>query len=626
MRLYEETIEQFRQDVDYNRLTDILTQKFSEAYHRKAGFPEINSWNNSLRFLRTATDFASLKDNMVVLEFKLPLNSDRIDAMLFGMDEENNENVVLIELKQWSNPKVHPCEIEGNVLVEHGKNWVQHEHPSMQAEGYYNGLMDSVAVFEEKPVLGLESWVYCHNYSRINDGVLYDKKYDGWLKKYHLFSKDDVGELGKYLNKKLKAGHGLEVLGRFNASPIRPSKKLMEHVHHMVNENQMFNLMNEQIAAYNAIIDRAKKVSTTKKKSVIIVNGGPGTGKSVIALQVMSELMKKGKEVYHATGSSSFTKTLRKILGGRLSNRFHFFFNFTHYPENSVDVLICDEAHRIRKDSNDWGVPYKLKSKNPQVEDIIKSAKLTVFFIDEFQVVRPNEVGSIDLIKKAALKYTTLENIYEFELKTQFRCSGSDAFLQWIDNMLDVRPSDHVFLTDEDKMEFKIVDNPAELKRLVDEKNAKKSNSARIVAGFCWPWSDPRADGTLVDDVVIGDFRVPWEAKHGKRVAPGIPDASLWAYDPGGVNQVGTVYTIQGFEFDYVGVIFGKDLVYNPGTKVWECKPENSHDSMIKRNNADITKHLKNVYRVLLSRAHKGVFVYFMDENTRKFFESRVIK
>lgn len=384
----------------------------------------------------------------------------------------------------------------------------------------------------------------------------------------------------------------------------------------MINKQQVFNLIDDQIAAYNAIMYRANRQSKQHEKSVIIVKGGPGTGKSVIALEVMGELMRKGKTVFHATGSSAFTKTLRKLVGKRAEKFYKFFFNFTKLKENEINVLICDEAHRIRKTSNDYGVPHMFKSPNPQIDDLIKPAKLSVFFIDEHQIVRPNEIGNVELIKNAAKKLEVSEsNIFEFELKTQFRCSGSDTYLQWLENILDIRESDIQTLTKATGMEFKIFDSPHELKKAIEQKNKEKGNSARIVAGFCWPWSEPRPDGSLVNDVKIGDFEMPWENKK---------EAWTWATNESGMDQVGTVYTAQGFEFDYIGVIFSNDLVYDKKQKKWISKPENSQDSVVKRGNKNLTEHLKNVYRVLMSRAHKGVYVYFMDKDTKEFFKSKI--
>ena len=146
-----------------------------------------------------------------------------------------------------------------------------------------------------------------------------------------------------------------------------------------------------------------------------------------------------------------------------------------------------------------------------------------------------------------------------------------------------------------------------------------------MTAGFCWSWSQPERDGALVEDVIIGDFKRPWNAKpDAKKLAKGIPKAPLWAYDPNGINQVGCVYTIQGFEFDYVGIIFGKDLVYNFGTQRWEGHPEHSEDPTVKRSKDRFTDLVKNTYRVLLSRGMKGCYVYFMDKDTENFFKSRI--
>jgi DUF2075 family protein/phage repressor protein C with HTH and peptisase S24 domain len=429
-----------------------------------------------------------------------------------------------------------------------------------------------------------------------------------------VFAKEDIAALGAYLKERLVTGTGFEVFGRFVTSPIRPSKKLLEHTGEMINSQQIFTLIDDQIAAYNAIMHKAKFLARSGKKALVIVKGGPGTGKSVIALEVMGELLRQGKVVYHATGSSAFTNTLRKIVGRRARNFFKFFFHFTKQEDNTIDVLICDEAHRIRRDSSDFRVPAKFRSKAPQVDDLIRPAKLSIFFIDEKQIVRPKEIGGIQLIKSAAQKFGVDDkDIAEFELTTQFRCSGSDAYLQWLDHVLGLRQAEIPRF--DRKMEFRIFDNPLEMMEEVRARNGESKNSARITAGFCWPWSDPSPDGTLIKDVQIGKFQMPWEKK---------TDFWKWATDDAGMEQVGTVYTAQGFEFDYIAVIFGKDLLYAPDIRSWKADPAASFDTQVARNNPDLAEHLKSVYRVLLSRAHKGVYVYFMDERTRTYFEENI--
>jgi DUF2075 family protein len=613
MRLYEGTVEQFNQDITQNRIADLIQQRYQLYYHKLPRSSEYRSWQQSLNILNNSIRHSKLVDNKIIVEYELPYSTRRIDVLIFGKDYSDRDSVVLMELKQWSNEHIYDCTNEGNVVVDfNGKNEVP--HPCLQVEGYHFDLQDFLKVFREDPPTKLSSCAYCHNYSKYKKDTLFLPKFQSIIEKYPLFAKEDVEALGLYLQKRLKNGGGLEVFNRFIESPIRPSKKLLDHTGEMISRQRIFNLIDDQIAAYNAIIHKTKELSRTNKKSVVIVKGGPGTGKSVIALEVMGELMRLGKVVYHATGSSAFTNTLRRIVGRRASNLFKFFFNFTQHKDNEIEVLICDEAHRIRSDSSDFRVPRRFRSRSPQVNDLVRPAKLSVFFIDEHQIVRPKELGSIALIKEAAKKHDIDDDdIIEFELKTQFRCSGSDAYLQWLDKTLDIRDSDINYF--DSKMKFIICNDPLSLKKAIDERNKRKENCARLVAGFCWPWSEPRTDGSLINDVKIGDFEMPWEKKN---------EFWRWATDRTGMQQVGTVYTAQGFEFDYIGIIFGPDLVYRKNEGGWLARPEKSFDRMVTTNNPNLIKHLKSVYRVLLSRAHRGVYVYFMDKETEEYFRLRM--
>jgi uncharacterized protein len=618
LKLYTGTSEQFIQDILENRLADKLRTAYESYYYRLAGQQEVVSWTNSLQFVKNVIEYASLKDDMVVVEYELPYSNRRIDCILFGKGTDNLSNAVIMELKQWS--KVESCDLENEVLTFTGGANRFEAHPSFQAQGYYSYLKDFVEVFGNDTI-NLSAISYCHNYSRTSD-VMFGPKFQSVMKDFPLFAKEDVKELASYLKARLSAGDGLAVFNRFSSSPVGPTKKLLEHTSKMIKGQKVFNLLEDQLAAYYAILDRAKKATKLKSKCVIIVRGGPGTGKSVIALNVIAELLSKGQTVFHATGSAAFTSTLKKIVGSRAASMFKYFISFTNVKENSVDVLVCDEAHRIRAKSISRFTPKAERSNKPQVEELIEAAKVSVFFIDDFQVVRPYEQGSTELIRATAKKYNA--ELFEFELKTQFRCSGSDGFLNWLDNALEIRETANTMLTKNEKMDFKILDSPQTLYEAVKKKNEEKPNSARMAAGFCWPWSNPNPDGSLVEDVVIGDFRMTWEAKNDMKVAPGIPEARLWAYDPNGVNQMGSIYTIQGFEFDYVGVIFGDDLAWDPSTKTWVGKPENSADAAVKRDKANFAKYAKNAYRVLLTRGMMGCYVYFVNKDTENYFKSLI--
>jgi hypothetical protein len=622
MRLYEGTSRQFVEDTIQNQIAEKLRQSYESYYSRRVNPREMTAWTNSLQFMKNVIERNSLFENMVVLEYELPYANERIDFIIFGEDENSSSNVVIVELKQWS--VVEDCDVEGNVITYVGGANRMESHPSYQVGGYHYYIKDFVQFFDEKNT-SLSSCVYCHNYTKTENGALFLPKFQEVLKEFPIFTKEDFDNLGKYLKSRLSKGNGLEIFNRFMSSGIKPSKKLLEHAEKMIRGQKAFTLLDEQITANNTIIDRAKKCSKLKRKSVIIVRGGPGTGKSVIALNAVAELLSKGLTVFHATGSAAFTTTLREIVGTRASKLFKYFNSFQaeKVKENEIDVLVCDEAHRIRETSQSRFTRRESRSNVPQIEELIRAAKVSIFFIDDYQVVRPTEIGSTKLIKETAQKFGA--EVFDFELRTQFRCSGSDGYLNWIDNTLGIRETANMILTKNEKMEFKIFNNPHELYEAIKQKNTEKPNSARLVAGFCWPWSDPNPDGTLKEDVVIGDFRMTWEAKNeAKKLAPNIPKAALWAYDPNGVNQVGSIYTIQGFEFEYVGVIFGKDLIYDPVKKTWVGKPENSADAMVKRNKEIFLKNVKNTYRVLLTRGMKGIYVYFMDKNTEEFIRSRI--
>jgi DUF2075 family protein len=596
-----------------NEIADRIGSSYERYYRRRVNPLEYRAWQQSLNFLKNSFEHAGLIDNKIIIEYELPYSTRRIDALIFGRDQHRGDSVVLIELKQWSNENVEDCPSEGNIVVDYGRFKREQPHPSLQVQGYHYDLKDFLTVFGEKPEITLNSCAYCHNYSREGPNpILFSPKFKKETEAFPVFAKEDVQTLGAYLRERLSEGNGFELFGRFVTSPIRPSKKLLEHTSEMINKQQFFNLIDDQIAAYNSIMHKAKKLSKTDRKSIVIVNGGPGTGKSVIALEVMGELMRQGKTVFHATGSSAFTNTLRKLVGSRGQRLFKFSDSFMTTEPDSIEVLIFDEAHRIRKTSQGRYTRREDRSNLPQIDELLRLARLNIFFIDENQIVRPEEIGSVALIKEAGKRFgVNEEDIAEFELKTQFRCSGSDAYLQWLDKVLGITDSEEFSF--DARMQFKIFSSPTEMMGEIRQRNLEKKNSARIVAGFCWPWSKPNSDGSLVNDVRIGDFAMPWEKK----------DAFWkWATDDSGMEQVGTIYTAQGFEFDYIGLIFGNDLVYDWDKQQWRSVPQNSHDIQVKRNNPDLTRHLQNVYRVLMSRAHRGVYVYFMNEDTERYFRS----
>jgi hypothetical protein len=621
MRLYAGTSQQFIQDTVQNQIAEKLRLAFFNYFRYYPSPGEINSWKNSLRAVSQVFQYSNLLDHGIVLEYQLPLTSKRLDCIICGKDGNKKDNAVIIELKQWDKCEEATGENEVITWVGGGKREVL--HPSVQVGQYKVYLEDTHTAFnvEDDPIF-LNACTYMHNYNYYSEDVIFSAKFKDILEKCPLFTADDVNKMKDYLINKLSAGNGTTVLKRIEESKYRPNKKLMDHVGNVIKGKSEYILLDEQLIVYDKVCSCAKEGFHDKQKTIIIVKGGPGTGKSVIAINLMADLLLKGYNAHYATGSRAFTETLRKIIGTRGSAQFKYFNSYSDAEENAVDVLIADEAHRLRETSVSRFTKRDKRLDIPQIEELVKASKVCVFFIDDDQIVRPGEIGSVNYIKEYSLKKNC--KVFEYELEAQFRCNGSNAFVNWINNTLGIKRTANVIWDLHEEFDFKVFKSPEALERAIREK-VDQGYTGRVTAGFCWPWSMPNQDGTLKDDVIIGDYRRPWDAKpEARKLAPGIPKASLWAYDKNGINQVGCVYTAQGFEFDYVGVIFGPDLVYNFETQKWEGHLEHSADSIVKRSKENFTNLVKNTYRVLLSRGMKGCYVYFMDENTEKFFRTRI--
>lgn len=623
MRLYAGTSQQFIQDNIQNQIAEKLRLAFEFHFRSKPSPNEVNSWRNSLRSLSQVVQYAHLLYHGIILEYQLPLSSKRLDCIICGRDQSGKDNAVIIELKQWD-------KCEGNDIDKLVTTWVGGGmrdvlHPSVQVGQYQMYLKDVHTVFYNPTMpIELSACAYLHNYHYIKDDVILSDKYKDHIDRCPLFSADDVERLKDYLVPRLEGGEGIEVLTRIEESKYRPSRKLMLHVSDMIKSKSEYVLLDEQLVVYEKVLGSVKKGFHDKQKTVIIAKGGPGTGKSVIAINLMSDLLRSGYNAHYATGSKAFTETLRAAIGTRGSVQFKYFNSYMQAERDVVDVMIADEAHRIRKTSNNRFTKKDSRSDLAQIDELIRASKVCVFFIDDKQVVRPDEIGSVEYIQNAAKDNKCY--LHEYELDIQFRCGGSDVFVNWISNTLGVERTPNVIWEGDHLFDFRIFDSPLELEQAIKQK-VQDGHTARMAAGFCWPWSNPKKDGTLVDDVVVGDYQKPWNARpDAGRLSKDIPKASLWAYDPNGINQIGCIYTAQGFEFDYAGVIIGNDLVYDPSTASWQGNKQNSYDNVVKRSNSEFVDLVKNTYRVLLTRGLKGCYVHFVDENTKNFFKSRIEK
>ena len=621
--IYSEPQDVFFQDI----LTQRVATKMREVFG--AADPEFSSWQNSPLYIKNLLELSGVKGTHVTFEYQVPYRQQRIDCMIFGRNLDSVDTVLHIELKQWT--RVQPTEVEGNWVETYtGGAMRKVAHPSQQVKGYHDYLLGFVKIFDETNV-DLKGYAYCHNYTKEGLSGLYAPFYNQVIEEFPLYSCNQIEEFADKVKYHLGGGNGFDIFNKFYQSPIHPSKKLLENASKIIANESSFALVNEQIVAKNTILSCINGATSNNQKSVVIVKGGPGTGKTVIALNLLAEIANSGKEksIFFSTKSKPLLEGIKNRLK-KGDNSKLLFTNLNQFipskvAENEIDVLLIDEAHRISKTSNHQYTKSYDKTDLSQIETLIRASKTSIFFIDDKQVIRNAEIGNTSLIIETAKKFNC--KIYTEELLSQFRCNGSDSYIDWLDKVLGINTNAIEFknLDTKNDFDFKIFNDINELYSTILNKSNEAIVSSRLVAGFCWPWSkklDP--EGNLINDVKIGNFELPWET-HGEIKPPeGYVKWYEWAYKPEGIKQVGCIYTAQGFEFDYIGVIVGEDLKYD---KINDCLVgdiSKTKDPTLKKGKENFDEYVKNIYRVLISRGMKGCYVYFIDKEVQTYFERRI--
>lgn len=618
MPLYRAPAAQFRAQVLDSSLVLILVEQFVHQLSHRPSDSEIRSWERSLTVLSYDLNLAGLDDVEVLLEHQLPLTSKRADAVLCGVHPKTGEpSYVVVELKQWSAAHVldgapDVCRVEG-----YGGD---HLHPGEQVRRYCGHLLDFLGALAplHDPLAGV---AYLHNATDLAVADLRDLPED---EHGRLFTGQRRGEFQHYLRSRLAPARGADAADLLLGSAVRPSRQLLALAADEVQHREQFRLLSEQQVAYSLVRRALQQSQWGATKEAIVVVGGPGSGKSVIALSLLGELSREGRLVLHATGSSAFTQTLRRVAGSRaprVQRMFRYFNQFGEIEPNSLDVLICDEAHRIRETSANRYTRATLRTGTPQVEELLRVARVPVFLLDEHQVVRPGELGSVGEITAAATRLGM--GVRVVELDGQFRCGGSRAYEMWVLRLLGLEPGGPIAWEGDEHFDVRLAESPEEMERLLAVQQ-ERGYSARISAGYCWPWSDARPDGTLVDDVVIDDWKRPWNNKKDTSVG-GAPGRPFWSSDPAGFGQVGCVYTAQGFEYDWSGVVLGLDLVWRDHR--WVPQPGRSFDTAVKRAPLEeFDAAVRNTYKVLLTRGMLGSLLYSTDPETQELLRSLLVR
>ena len=616
MIVYEATKKQFLDVHDNDDIEDVILAHYTARTGKRVGRSEMASWRGSLGYMAKVLRDEKLPDDAgLAIELHLPQSSKRIDFTLTGHGEAGEKNAVLIELKQWSTSKL--SDKDAIVVTALGKGLNETVHPSYQAWSYASLLEGfNEAVYDRS--IALRPCAYLHNYVR--DGVIDAPHYQPYIDKAPLFLKGkyELEQLRAFIRQYIQSGDNKAVLYELVNGRIRPSKALADSLTGLLKGKPEFVLIDDQKEVYEAALTAAKS-SSAERPRVLIIEGGPGTGKTVLALNLLVKLTALGLLGKYVSKNAAprrvyETKLVGTITRSKFSHMFTGSGSFIETEPNLFDILIVDEAHRLNEKSG----LYSNLGEN-QIKELIDASKCTVFFIDEDQRVTLSDIGSKQAIREfAEAKGAVVE---EYNLASQFRCSGSDGYLAWLDNVLGIRPTANDLL-DRSDYEFKVFDTPQALHEAIEAQNSL--NKARVVAGYCWPWLSKK--DPIADDIVIGDYRRQWNLSQ---------DGSLWIIADKSIDQVGCIHTCQGLEVDYIGVIIGPDFIVRDGQVITSPDQRDKHDKSIrgykKLSKADPESAkretdliIKNTYRTLMTRGMKGCYVYCTDQETAEYFRKHL--
>ncbi|WP_102510469.1 DUF2075 domain-containing protein [Sanguibacter massiliensis] len=590
------------------------------------GAGERRSWRNSLPRLARDLSDAGLGAIEMLVEQRLPLTSKRADVVLAGVDRVTHApRYVVVELKQWGEASALPD--AANLVSVPGTAYRQSLHPSVQVGGYVDYLRDFLAVLGPANPDGatIGGFAYLHNATARSVDSLLDH---AAAREFPLFTGDGRGDLVEHLRATFSPEPGIGAADLLARSPVAPSKQLLALAADEVREREQFVLLDEQRVAFDLVLRAVERSRRGDTKSAVVITGGPGSGKSIIALALLGELARQGRSVVHATGSRSFTQTLRKVAGHRaprVQALFKYFNSFMAAERNGLDVLVCDEAHRIRETSVNRYTPKTIRhDARLQIDELLDAARVPVFLLDEHQVVRPGEQGAVADIRAAAARRGF--DVAQVDLDAEFRAGGSETYIEWVRRLLGLAPGGPVPWVDEPTFSVEVVDSPREMESRLRAKLAA-GKGARMTAGHCWPWSDPVDGVGLVPDVEIGEWARPWNVK-GDRAVGDAPPSALWATADGGFEQVGCVYTAQGFEYAWNGVVLGPDLVWRDGRFVARREQNRDPDfrSRVRVPDEEFDRLVRNVYKVLLTRGMEGTYVFSVDPETQEMLRTLMVQ
>ena len=602
---------------DAHIIEDLVRDSVKENLGIGVSQNEYASWRNSLgngmSHIIASPEIPN--DAGIAIEYQINKLKNRIDFIVSGKDAQGGESIVIVELKQWT-------DVDYSELPEHVNTFVGQKkrdvvHPSYQARSYASLLEMYNEYVYETPV-NVTSCAYLHNCPELE--VVNDSRYEEALRNTPVFIKGQKSEIVSLIASQIKTGDGVELLRKIDAAPTRPSLQLAEAVSRMLQGKEAFVLIDDQKTVLESIV-KAANDGLDGKKQVLIVRGGPGTGKSVVAINALSRLMGQRLIARYVTPNAApravFEVNLKGAFkGGEIKELFSGSGSFTGIEESDFDILIVDEAHRLKLRTQ-----YS-KGGDNQIREVIHAAKTSVFFIDEAQKVTWKDIGEVSEIEKFAKSMNA--EVKHLELKSQFRCNGSDGYMTWIDEVLGVI-ADEETTYPESSYDFKIFINPSELYKEIRSKN-EINNKSRMLAGYCWDWvskNNPKLDDITFPEF---DFSAKWNLES---------RGSAWIIDPNSIEDIGCIHTSQGLELDYVGVIVGPDFKIKDGELISDPEGRASTDVSLHGYKKEMKEDpisagakadqiIRNTYRTLMTRGMKGCYIYCTDPEVAKYFQDRL--
>ena len=617
MIVYSATAAEFSRDVFANQIEQKILSAFSAQLGHTTSASEIESWKNSMQYMNNVLVSGDIpSDAGVAIEYQIPLTSKRVDFILSGTDENHQETVVIVELKQWTN--VSATQKDAIVQTALGQSLREVTHPSYQA-WTYAALIRDFNVEVQDARINLRPCAYLHNCS--DPSVIKSRFYAEHTAKAPAFIRSDAELLRDFLRKYVKHGDESRILYRIEHGQLRPSKNLADHLASLLKGNREFEMIDDQKIVYESALELAHQAKIGGKQ-VLLVEGGPGTGKSVVAINLLVEFTNREYTAHYVSRNAAPRAVYESKLTGsfaksHISNLFKGSGAYVGASPNSIDCLIVDEAHRLNEKSG----LYQNQGEN-QIKEIIETARFSVFFLDQDQRVTLKDIGDQEQIRRWAEESEA--ELTEHKLESQFRCNGSDGYLSWVNNALQIEQTANRTLLGVD-FDFRVFESPNDLWLRIAELN-EENNKSRVVAGYCWDWKGKKNPD--IKDVVIPEhnFAKSWNLDK---------DGSLWIITLGSVSEIGCIHTCQGLELDYVGVIIGRDLVVRKGQVVTDASKRSGQDrsvhgykKLLKEKPVEAKaladRIIKNTYRTLMTRGQKGCYVFCVDAETNDYFKSFV--